>query len=367
VPGIALCPFLEVTIMNCRSSKRTTRDGFTLIELLVVIAIIAVLIGLLLPAVQSAREAARRIQCVNNLKQLALAAHNYHSIYGTLPIGSPRMYDPTLAPFVYTIPPTDGPIIGESQSVFVSLLAQLEQQALFNAVNFSRSIYVRSNNTIYATGLSALWCPSDSSVFQSGRTGVDSDYSPPVVNFTSYVGCTGTWFPEILQHYDNQIALKQQINGVFNYDTPYSLAAVTDGASQTMLFGETAHGLLSSADQACWHWWADAVTGDTLFWTLYPLNPFRKIPNVSGEYSEAYVSSASSFHAGGANFAFVDGSVRFVKDSVNTWPFDSTTGFPMGVSKTSGGIYVLAPGTQMGVYQKLSTRNLGEVISADAF
>src|SRR5262249_56266585 len=103
------------------------------------------------------------------------------------------------------------------------MLAQFEQQALFNAVNFSRNIYTRPNNTIFATGLATIWCPSNASVLTPSSTGVDSDYTPPRVSFTSYVGCTGTWFPEILQHYDNQSALKQQINGAFNYDTSYTL------------------------------------------------------------------------------------------------------------------------------------------------
>jgi prepilin-type N-terminal cleavage/methylation domain-containing protein/prepilin-type processing-associated H-X9-DG protein len=345
------------------STTPRPRRGFTLIELLVVIAIIAVLIALLLPAVQAAREAARRAQCVNNLKQLGLAVHNYEVVYNTLPIGSPRMFDPFLNG-IYTIPPTTGPILCETHSVFVSLLGQLDQQPLFNSVNFSRSIYGAPNFTVFATGLSTLWCPSDSSVVPSVATGADPTYGPPTVRFTSYVGCTGTWFPEILQHYDNQAAVKQEINGVFIYDNANSLASIRDGTSQTILFGETAHGLLSADDQANWHWWADAVTGDTLFWTLYPLNPHRKIPNISGEYSSAYVSSASSFHPGGANFTFADGSVHFLKDSINTWPFDPVTGFPLGVSESSGGIY---SGGVFGVYQALSTRNGGEIISADSY
>ncbi len=131
---------------------RNSRRGFTLIELLVVIAIIAVLIALLLPAVQAAREAARRAQCVNNLKQLGLAAANYESAYGTYPIGSHFQYYPPYGCYV------------ESQGPLVSMLGQLEQQSLYNAYNFGMNVYMAANGTIYATGLSALWCPSDPTI-----------------------------------------------------------------------------------------------------------------------------------------------------------------------------------------------------------
>jgi prepilin-type N-terminal cleavage/methylation domain-containing protein/prepilin-type processing-associated H-X9-DG protein len=354
--------------MTKLSRSAASRRGFTLIELLVVIAIIAVLISLLLPAVQAAREAARRGQCINNLKQLALAAQNYHDAHGTLPIGSPRMYEPVSMGILYTRPSSSGLVFAEVHSVFVSLLGQLEQQPLFDATNFSRSIYSAVNYTVFATGVQTLWCPSDPTITEKHTFSSGSfEPGPFTVSHTSYAGCTGMYFPEILLHYDNQGPLKQQINGAFNYDFSYSLAAFTDGTSQTFLFGERAHGLLSADDQAWWHWWADAVTGDTLFWTLYPLNPHRRIPNISGEYSEAYVSAASSFHPGGANMAFADGSVRFMKDSIDTWPFDPASGYPKGVSITSGGIYVLAPGTRSGTYQALSTRNGGEVVSADFY
>src|SRR5689334_17751797 len=102
---------------------RPDRPGFTLIELLVTISIIGLLIALLLPAVQAARESSRRVRCTGNLKQLALACHNYASIHGTLPIGIPQMYDPNPALNFY----------GPSQSIFVSMLGQLDRQPLFNA------------------------------------------------------------------------------------------------------------------------------------------------------------------------------------------------------------------------------------------
>src|SRR4051812_10902245 len=115
--------------MSRNTQCRRRRSGFTIIELLVVIAVVGMLTALLLPAVQMAREAARRSQCVNNLKQLGLGCQNYLAANNSFPIGLPYMYDTD---------PNINFFIG-NQSVFVSLLAQLEQQPLFNAVNFDRS------------------------------------------------------------------------------------------------------------------------------------------------------------------------------------------------------------------------------------
>jgi prepilin-type N-terminal cleavage/methylation domain-containing protein/prepilin-type processing-associated H-X9-DG protein len=337
------------------SRTARARRGFTLIELLVVIAIIGVLIALLLPAVQQAREAARRTQCSNNLKQLALAAHSYADVYGTFPIGSPLMYDPVLG------------FYAETNSTFVALLGQLEQKPLFDSMNFSRSIYASPNYTVFGTGLSTLWCPSDAIVDQPQQFYLYEFPAVCTIYYTSYAGCTGIWFPELLFYPDvtNPARISQQ-NGIYNYNVSYSLAAIKDGTHQTIIYGERAHSLLNPSEASNWHWWADAVAADTLFWTEYPMNPQRKTQDFANDYTTAYPSSASSFHPSGANFAFADGSVKFLKDTIDTWQINPSTGMPIGLIEKNG-FFTILPGAKLGVYQALSTRNNGEVISSDAW
>ena len=363
------------------SSLYCPRKGFTLIELLVVIAIIAVLISLLLPAVQSAREAARRAQCTNNLKQIGLALHNYISEYNALPGGVIRQHGLNTGTYAYT-----------SGSVFVNMSSFFEQGALYNSINFNLNMYDPVNTTISGVGQSILWCPSDGSISAPHQYSVADGAAlgpvPLTMYYSSYAGCTGTWF--LSPRYDLPSAsvfasAAAQQNGAILYIgysnpdispagviTGYSrrnamLQSVTDGTSNTIGFSEHAHGKYSPTDQVCWNWWTSGNTGDTLFSTMYPINPFNKVQNQAFDqyhgYSDTYTGSASSFHPGGANFGFLDGSVRFLKDTIQSWRIDPTTLYPVGVNPDSSSCFcwTVATGTQFGIYQALSTISGGEV------
>jgi prepilin-type N-terminal cleavage/methylation domain-containing protein/prepilin-type processing-associated H-X9-DG protein len=333
------------------------RRGFTLIELLVVISVIGLLIALLLPAVQAAREAGRRIQCTNNLKQIALAAQGYVDTWSTLPLGGflqqisagSGLYDSSGNPYL-------------SGGVFLLLLPYLEQRPLHDAMNFQVNLFTAINATVSAAGIATLWCPSDygTSDAQTVPDGSFYDPGPFVMYYTSYAGNMGTW------HMGWKPQFNDRLNGLFNAAGVVRLASVTDGTSNTIAFGEHARAALAPADQLCSHWWASGYLQDTLFTTLYPLNPQKSAPDLE-DFESGYLLAASSQHPGGGNFAFLDGSVRFLKETIDCWKVDPATGLPPGISFDATGLVHVAPGTRFGVYQALSTRNGSEVIGADSY
>jgi prepilin-type N-terminal cleavage/methylation domain-containing protein/prepilin-type processing-associated H-X9-DG protein len=354
----------EMRHMEIVTRRRATRHGFTLIEILVVITILGVLIALLLPAVQAAREAARRAQCANNLKQIALACAEYESANGAYPIGIPTMFEPD--------PRFGG--FHQSHSVFVAMLAQFDQQPLYNAVNFERSINASPNYTIHQTGISSLWCPSDPTIKGlETRFVLNEEPLSVYMKYSSYAGSSGTRNVEPFMHPLDRMthARYAQFDGMFVPDASIRHADVLGGTGNTLFFAERAH---DEVRRLCkdgeytyrnWGWWGSATLSDTRFWTMFPINPWKRFPEVfEYGYLPSYTSAASSFHPGGANFAFVDGSVRFLKETITSWEYDPTTGYPRGIRfDADNGFYDVNRSVQYGVLQKLSTRNGDELVS----
>lgn len=348
--------------MNCPlpvSDRRATlvRRGFTLLELLVVITAIGLLIALLLPAIQAAREAARRAQCVNNLKQLGLAAMNYESANSVLPSGMLRAVA------------DEAPVLTYGLSTFVRILPFLDAGPLYNSANFSRQAVTRANGTVASTGLPGLMCPSDAYV--SERDAADPVYGAPpgtgiIQRHTSYGGCQGAWGMEPIAESPNSAAQVANMNGTIFPCSSVRLADISDGTGTTILFAESAYGRIPNGPRAGARRWNVGFTSDSMVSAYYPLNAAVKGVPFIDDISVRWASAVGSFHPGGATVGFCDGSVRFLKDSIQSVPFDPVTGqVPAFLLNPASGTYSIAPGTHLGVWQKLATRSFNEVVSED--
>jgi prepilin-type N-terminal cleavage/methylation domain-containing protein/prepilin-type processing-associated H-X9-DG protein len=349
---------MRAPVYGERHRPSSARRGFTLIELLVVIAIIAVLIALLLPAVQAAREAARRSQCTNNLKQIGIGLHNYHTTNDSFPMGSTmQLYDNLSMSDMYT---------WNDWSIHAQMLGYLEQVPIYNAINFNYPPVASTQgaaaaNTVLLIRINAFLCPSD---YNSGPSWTNN-----------YVGSMGTSIGYITQ---------SQSSGLFAETVSKKIAAITDGTSTTVAFSERLVGIPSKADQyagngmdgvsananspvnyyldastdipdtlnylqacnAVWQtnltassaWqnggenWAWGTPGVTMFQTIvppsstqYPWNSCRSDcgggPPPPCGVDSSHITNATSRHPGGCNVLFADGSVHFVKSSINmkTW------------------------------------------------
>lgn len=339
----------EVSIMHGPRSSALRHRGFTLIELLVAIAIIALLIAFLLPAVHAAREAARRSQCSNNMKQIALALSNYHDVWGSYPQGMPYKFRLS------------------SHGYLVSMLPQLDQTPLYNAVNFDWNIWSAPNTTIQGVALPLFMCPSDPAITKKVDYDNELDPSLPFYNgfirqaLGSYKGNGGTWF-----RHTRDTSLQKEANGLFVREQVVRLEEVTDGTSNTIAIGESRVDLLTPDELYNeGPGWTACGYAYTMFTSMYPINPEKSMPDLSADnLVHAYAAAASSHHPGGANFAMADGSVRFIKDTIPSWRNDHLTGMPFGVTRTATGGYELATGMSMALFQALTTRAGDEVVPA---
>jgi len=312
------------------------KNGFTLVELLVVIAIIGVLIALLLPAVQQAREAARRTQCNNQLKQIGLAMHNYHDTFGKLPFRSggtgPGSSDDT---------GNDGRLSG-----WIGVLPFLEQKALYDQIAAGDATYPpfgprpwRNGFTPWRAQIGALLCPSDASPSKPAD-------QPGYSNYAFSIGDCSRW-----------TSAGEESRGPFSYFKNAGFNSFTDGLSNTVLIGEKAIGdqgirIKGGVVQEASPWvgggqdninpniclgyrgqnglyqtglsysnwsgrrWNDGAVSYNGFSTILPPNS----PSCSkdGWDGKESITSVTSFHPGGVNILFGDGSVSFITETIDT-------------------------------------------------
>jgi type II secretory pathway pseudopilin PulG len=222
-------------------------SAYTLIELIVVISLVGLLLALMMPAVQNSREAARRMQCRNNLKQIGLALHQYADVHGCLPMGRTAIHD---ARFAGTNPPCTA--VFNDKSILMAILPHIEQNQLFNALNHSLSIFAFENTTLHTQSIELYACPSDPGAGrptllnpgQLAPMAPDPPSGPLQMVMTSYSGCFGSVPGRALPAFSPNCLVPPQLitqcNGSFNDVHPITLGAVSDGLSSTIFIAEKA-------------------------------------------------------------------------------------------------------------------------------
>ena len=323
------------------------RRAFTLIELLVVIAIIGVLIALLLPAVQAAREAARRTQCINNLKQIGLALHNYEFNHATFPPGWTAYYEEDeehdheghSGPVAMQL---DGPEAGEGFPGWAwgsMILAQVEQGPIYNAINFELSVDLPANITVRLSRIRSYICPSDDEVPVVPVRNEADTTTLTEVSTGNYVGSNGI----------GEIGPDDGM-GIFFLNSRTRIADIRDGTSNTLCVGERSFNLspvtwTARTPEGWNHKTPPSKGGDPRF-LAFPERSFTMVIGTVGledpprtpNQVRAHPEDYWSHHPGGVNFLFADGSVHFLRDAIDH-----------------------------NVFVSLATRRGGEVVSADQY
>lgn len=320
--------------------------GFTLVELLVVIAIIGILIGMLLPAVQQVREAARRISCSNNERQLALAALNYESAYMHFPKGG-VWKGPTGAAR------GDRANRGPGWAWTTLILPFMEQNNIYDQIDQDQIMGSTINIVAVAQKFPGQNCPAGEQE-ELFTIGSESDSEAVRIATTNYVACAGAF---ILGAYYNQDQQRQ--NGMFGEESEITFGEITDGSSNTILLGEALHYGAGYSLGAGGFFWDPTFFGHCSHTSgqkadapesLFRIGQVRMTPP-SFSSNAIKRNAFGSNHTGGANFALADGSVHFISTSIDN-------------NEVSWSAF-RDSGTILGVYQRLCSRNDGLVTSLD--
>lgn len=274
------------------TKKNSDRRGFTLIELLVVIAIIAVLIALLLPAVQQAREAARRSQCKNNLKQLGLAAHNYHDVHKQFPPNGIQGVAPAT------------PAEFNKASSLVQLLPYVDQQTVYNKFNFNLDLTHADNYDAKVVAIPTYFCPSfprlQRTIIKDPKDhnydGGRSDYGINLGTEHCHTRDPNKW------------------TGVSNTNSSIAMQHISDGTSNVFMFGEKRttqrqEGVGTTSVDPDGPYWRWGLYAGRL--TAQPMNQ-----NILPEFNDNTANFGSA-HTGGSHFTMCDGAVRFVSENID--------------------------------------------------